>query len=156
MGFKNSVSIVAPVPIAQCFALLQEVGATIDKYKLIDSSPTTYSLVWRKGMGWTNPIKVRADLMPVGPRQTQVSLSAEIAGLADPFNFTTKAIELFEKPFKELVSTLKLPEAEPTTLSAGDHTISAADEIRKLAALKAEGIISEDEFIKQKNRLLGS
>lgn len=156
MGFKNSVSIVAPVPIAQCFSLLSEVGAALDNYKLIESSPTTYSLVWRKGMGWTNPIKVRADLIPVSPQQTQVNLSAEIAALFDPFNFTTKAIELFEKPFKERLSTLKLPEVEHPVTSTGDGAILIADELHKLAALKAAGIISEDEFSKQKNKLLSS
>lgn len=107
-------------------------------------------------MGWTNPIKVRADLIPVSPQQTQVNLSAEIAALFDPFNFTTKAIELFEKPFKERLSTLKLPEVEHPVTSTGDGAILIADELHKLAALKAAGIISEDEFSKQKNKLLSS
>jgi hypothetical protein len=107
-------------------------------------------------MGWTNPIKVRADLMALGPRQTQVSISAEIAALADPFNLTTKAIELFEKPFKERVAALKLPDVEAAPPAVGDQHMSVADEIRKLAALKAEGILSEDEFLRKKTKLLES
>lgn len=154
MGVKSSANIVAPINIEQCFSLLQEVGATVDKYKLIDSSPSTHSIVWRKGMGWTNPIKVRADLMSMGSAQTQVTLSAEIAAIADPFNFATNAIELFERPFKERISTLKLPEERQSDFSSTSAQASAADEIRKLAALRAEGIISEDEFIKKKTKLL--
>jgi hypothetical protein len=33
MGSKNSINIVAPIAIEQCFALLQEIGASVDKYK---------------------------------------------------------------------------------------------------------------------------
>jgi Short C-terminal domain len=155
MGVKSSVNIVAPINIEKCFSLLKEVGATVDAYKLVDASPSTHSIVWRKGMGWTNPIRVRADLMPMGPAQTQVTLSAEIAAVFDPFNFATNAIELFERPFKEGISKLKLPgETIPTSITSAQTSV--ADEIRKLADLKAEGIISEDEFIKKKTKLLES
>ena len=99
---------------------------------------------------------MRADLTPIGPRQTQVSFSAEITGLTDPFNFTTKAIQLFEQPFKDRIAKLQLPEEKLLTSNPSDQAISVADEIRKLATLKAEGIISEDEFRRKKSKLLES
>jgi hypothetical protein len=43
------------------------------------------------------------------------------------------------------------PEAEP---AAADSS-SLADELQKLASLKEQGILSEDEFTAAKNKLLG-
>jgi len=155
MGFKNSVEFVVGLPIQQCFTILQEIGAKVEKYKFIDSSSQTFTLIWRKGgWGWSQPIRVRADLKPMSNTQTQVCISAEIAAIADLFNFTTRAIDLFEKPFRERITNVSPTQPSAPALQSANHSSSVADEIRKLADLKAAGILSEEEFSKQKARLL--
>lgn len=154
MPYKKSINIVAQVGIKQCFEILKEVGVNVDGYELIDSSTETFSLIWRKGSFLTPPVKVRADLSPFGHRQTQVSISAEIGGLLDALGLTTKAIELFERPFKRRLADLAVSENEISENSIKPPLASIADEIRKIAKLKEEGLLSEGEFLKLKNKLL--
>jgi hypothetical protein len=104
MGVKNSVEVIIELPIQQSYIILKEIGSNVKKYNLIDSSLQTFTIIWRKGNGWTNPIRVRADLQPINNTRTKVCISAEIAALVDPFNSTTKAIDLFEKSLRERIS----------------------------------------------------
>lgn len=46
------------------------------------------------------------------------------------------------------------PTPEPVPAPSGPSA-STADELRKLAALRAEGVITDDEFAVQKARMLG-
>jgi hypothetical protein len=43
----------------------------------------------------------------------------------------------------------------PASASAGEGTISIADELVKLASLRDSGVLSDDEFELAKGRLLG-
>lgn len=52
----------------------------------------------------------------------------------------------------ELGEAPKAPQAEP---SATPKTVSVADEIRQFAALKEQGILTEEEFSAKKKQLLG-
>jgi hypothetical protein len=159
MPVINKVSFTAPINVEQCYLLLQEVGATIDKCPLIGSNSKDF-LLWKKDNGlWFKPVMLKADLMFIEPSKTEVTLSAEIHGMAivDPARLTIKTIELFERPFKQSISAWlgsQSTGANIPPLIKDIEANSVADEIRKLAELKEEGIISEDEFINQKKNLL--
>ena len=88
----------------------------------------------------------------------------EVSPIPHPKNLVKNEIEQAEQ-LHLLISVLihqadeadKLEEKENMKLRQGtvvEKTTSVADEIRKLADLKAEGLLTADEFEKQKNRLM--
>jgi hypothetical protein len=159
MVYETNIKTVVTAPIEKCFEIIKEVGNSVDKYKLIRESSSTNSIHWRKGMGWTSPITIRVDLVSLDSAKTEVTITAEVAaGIIDPFGFSSKvaseAIELFEHPFKNKISEMGFSEATNSTSNENVQTSSVADEIRKLAALKEEGIITGEEFSEQKRKLL--
>ncbi len=64
---------------------------------------------------------------------------------------TTTVERAFRPTWTETVVPTPVPEAKPAVVQA---PLSVADEITKLAKLKADGLISETEFEAQKKRLL--
>ena len=58
--------------------------------------------------------------------------------------------EQLVKIIKERMESMKKPSQEPAT----NQQISVADELAKLAKLKEQGILSEDEFLKMKQELI--
>lgn len=153
MGFKAYEDVFTRIPADTCFRILQGLGARVDKYSLLETSPKQGFIVWRKGWGWTNPIQVRVDVKALSPTQTKITFTADLLAAVDPLGFTKRAIELFKRPVMDQIQRLEAQEPA-TTAPANDPPRSIADEIRKLAALKADGILSEDEFTDQKSKLL--
>ena len=154
MAYKTNIKTVVTVPIEKCFKIIKEVGDSVDKYKLIRESSSTNSIQWRKGMGWTQPITIRVDLVSLDSAKTEVTITTEVAAGIDPFGFASKAIGLFEHPFENKISEMGFSEATNSTSNENVQTSSVADEIRNLAALKEEGIITGEEFSEQKRKLL--
>ena len=50
---------------------------------------------------------------------------------------------------------IEAPVAQPAAQPAVDPSMLVADEIKKLAALRDQGILTDEEFTEQKRRLLG-
>jgi hypothetical protein len=75
------------------------------------------------------------------------------------FDFRTEPIETVQGALalvKRGMSRLQTPGADVQRTLAGHRGISRADELLKLANLKSAGILTEEEFEREKNRLLGS
>ena len=62
------------------------------------------------------------------------------------------------KKFEEMVREIwaAVQEAKPADQAGTGGTVSVADEIKKFADLKEQGIITEDEFATKKKELLGA
>ena len=72
------------------------------------------------------------------------------------YSVDSKALELLLTPVQVRIRKAHSTSPQPQMHPAPSTGQSVADEIRKLAALRDEGIISDDEFAGAKTRLLGS
>ena len=72
-------------------ALLETAGAAVPGYE------PNGDLKWRKGwFSLSNPVTVRAELMPSGDGGTTITMTANILALFDPFGFTKEAMDQFQ------------------------------------------------------------
>ncbi len=95
MGASKSRSVQVDLPPSEARALVEEAATPLTKYKP-RVNPNSDDLCWRKGWGLSNPVTVKAELMPAA-QGTTVTYTASILALFDPFGFTKGALDQFEQ-----------------------------------------------------------
>jgi hypothetical protein len=152
MGVTKSFDLYAAISVEKCFLLLREVGSTVKGYRLENVVPCM-QLTWKKPSGISPWRKVTAKIQSTPTNHTQVTFIYESTGLFDPLNYAVQTTALFINPFKQKLSQIQ-PQLEKP-IAQTQQSLSVADELRKLAQLKTEGFLSEEEFNNEKAKLLG-
>jgi Short C-terminal domain len=70
-------------------------------------------------------------------------------------NLVIKALKKVEAEAAKVLIEQKMREEAPQVKTSQAQSVSIADELRKLADLKAQGVLTDAEFEAQKQRLLG-
>ena len=149
LSTKLDDSLVLDMSLSDALAVCRKAVAELG-WRVLDQGPTRIRCkeVAVSGMSFNWPAEVEIILSSLGQSQTTVRLGGSVFGLGP---IQKGHLQGQMGNLRNRIELATQERAQRTTASVGS---SLSAEIEKLAALRKEGVLTEEEFQKAKQRLL--